>query len=158
MSEDFGDDRINRIRRRRNEHLHAIAKNIVSDLSSECSYLSGDDSGLMNLWEEFAVQIMGEDSCFFSLYEDRVEGFCMAAAKKLSSFELHIFGYFTEAYIDWWFDRDDNNMIEPTTQELAEWVAKEMYSEVCQLAEDAVDEINARLETEKSQPEEDEGE
>jgi hypothetical protein len=155
MSEDFDADRIKRIRRLSNGHLQAIVKNIVSHLSSERALLSGEDSEFMNLWEEFAVQITVEHSYFFSLYEDHVQDVCMAAAKELSSFELSIPACFTDGYLNWWFDREEDNLIEPTVDELAEWIAKEMYSEICELAEEAADEINARSEEE---PEDDEEE
>ena len=155
MSEDFDVDRIDRIRRLGNGHLRAIVKNIVSDLSSERVLLSGDDSGFVNLWEEFAVQITGEHSYFFNLYEDHVQNICMATAEKLSKFELAVLAFFTSTYIDWWYERDEANVIEPTAEELAEWIAKEMYSEIRELAEEAADEINDRSEEE---PEDDEEE
>ena len=34
--------------------------------------LSGDDSGLKNVWEEYCVQIQGEESYYIDIYEDIV--------------------------------------------------------------------------------------
>ena len=95
---------------------------------------------------------------FFSLYEDHVQDICMAAVKKLSSFELSIPALFTDGYIDWWFDREENNLIEPTAEELAEWIAKKIYSEICELAEEAADEINARSEPQEDDDDDEEEE
>ena len=36
--------------------------------------LSGDDSSLENIWDEICVQVQGEYSIFWDLYEDTIEG------------------------------------------------------------------------------------
>ena len=74
------------VTKRYDELINEIIKN-VRDLPSE-SILSGDDSPYKDVWEEFASQIQGEQSIFFELYTDIIEGCCQEIVKKLDRKEL----------------------------------------------------------------------
>ncbi|MFN8318969.1 MAG: hypothetical protein U0V54_06040 [Saprospiraceae bacterium] len=52
-----------------------IAKKVlkkIKQLKDKSMLLSGDDSGLKNVWEEYCVQIQGEESYYIDIYEDIV--------------------------------------------------------------------------------------
>ena len=74
------------VTKRYDELINEIIKN-VRDLPCE-SKLSGDDSPYKDVWEEFASQIQGEQSIFFELYTDIIEGCCQEIVKKLDRKEL----------------------------------------------------------------------
>jgi hypothetical protein len=47
--------------------------------------LSGEDSPLKNSWEEICVQCQGEESIFWSAYEDTTRSFARKFVKNLGS-------------------------------------------------------------------------
>jgi hypothetical protein len=53
---------------------------------TECR-LSGDDSILKNVWEEFCVQLQGEHSVFWSTYEDTIRIIVEGHVAELPRFE-----------------------------------------------------------------------
>ena len=58
-----------------NYYTKEIAKKVVRNmklLKDDSMLLSGDDSGLKNVWEEYCVQIQGEESFYIDIYEDIV--------------------------------------------------------------------------------------
>ena len=58
-----------------NYYTKEIAKKVVrkiKQLKDESMLLSGDDSGLKNVWEEYCVQIQGEESFYIHIYENIV--------------------------------------------------------------------------------------
>jgi hypothetical protein len=50
--------------------------------------LSGVDSPLKNSWEEICVQCQGEESIFWSAYEDTVRSFVRQFVQKRQTFEI----------------------------------------------------------------------
>jgi hypothetical protein len=93
--------------------------------------LSGDDSGLDDVWEEFKYQVQREESGMFDLYVETIEGVCADLAGKLPNHELELLWLQTEAYFN--HDEDD----EPRTRdELVEDVGHELYGRVLENAGD----------------------
>jgi hypothetical protein len=92
------------------------------------SRLSGDDSGLDDVWEEFKYQVQREESGMFDLYVETIERFCEDLAKKLPDHELELLWLYTDAY----FDDDDEGP--PTRDELIEGVTHELYGKVLETA------------------------
>lgn len=57
----------------KNYHSRIIAEKVIRNLkNNKETLLSGDDSGLKNLWEEYAVQLQGQESFDFDIYVDTV--------------------------------------------------------------------------------------
>lgn len=51
-----------------------LVSNVIKNFQSRSQEgLSGNDSGLENLWEEICVQVQGEESIFWDLYMDEIE-------------------------------------------------------------------------------------
>lgn len=58
-----------------NYYTKEIAKKVIRNmklLKDDSMLLSGDDSGLKNVWEVYCVQIQGEESFYIDIYENRV--------------------------------------------------------------------------------------
>ncbi len=66
-------------------YIDVIAKKVVRDLKTlkdKDFLLSGDDSGLENVWDEICVQMQGEQSFHWSIYEDLIEKVVYEEMKK----------------------------------------------------------------------------
>jgi hypothetical protein len=59
----------------------------LQGLNDKNSLLSGDDSGLVNIWDEVCVQMQLEESCFWDVYEDLIETFVRSYVEKLPDHE-----------------------------------------------------------------------
>lgn len=61
----------------------AIANRVIRHLCTlNDALLSGDDSSLENTWDEICVQVQGEYSIFWDLYEEKIEGIIEAEIEK----------------------------------------------------------------------------
>ena len=85
-------------------------KQLVSEAESEMRSLegrmSGDDSGLADIFEEWADQLCGEHTVFFDLYEEMAHDICDSLVSKLSPFEIEMLAAFTEQFLDFWSGND----------------------------------------------------
>lgn len=88
--------------------------------------LSGDDSGLQNLWEEVCVQVQLQHSHFWNIYEEMMESMVEHEVSKLKPHQLMAAWLCTEAGNDWRFD-DEEKREEPSAD--AEQVAHWVYTE-----------------------------
>jgi hypothetical protein len=119
---------------------------------------SGEDSPYQDLWEEFAAQIQGQQSVFFSMYESTVGQFCYAQIDKMSPAEFKLLWLFTEPGEEWTWDidydkqhgveSDPDEDVEPPFDEND--VEDALYRKVCDCA------MNLELPSEEDD-EEDEG-
>ena len=50
------------------EISHRVAQKTVSQLQDIATTLSGDGSGLANIWQEICAQVQGEESSVWSVY------------------------------------------------------------------------------------------
>lgn len=62
---------------------------------------SGEDSGLVSIWEEICVQIQGQQSIFWEMYDDIVCDLIEAELEKLPDFERKALWLQTEEGQDW---------------------------------------------------------
>ncbi|MCM2971793.1 hypothetical protein [Larsenimonas suaedae] len=63
--------------------------------------LSGDDSGLANVWDEICVQLQIEQSLYWSAYEQVIYAFVVAYVDELQLHELEAIWLITEQGEDW---------------------------------------------------------
>jgi len=77
-----------------------IAKKVVRDLKILPYTLSGDDSGLKNVWEEICFQIQHEYSFFWDAYDETVVKFVENQIYSLSDYERAAlsFNAYTSSY------------------------------------------------------------
>ncbi len=67
----------------KNYHTKFIVNKTIRELKKlKDTQLSGDDSGLKNFWEEYAVQLQEEQSFFFDAYVDTIKNFVDAEISK----------------------------------------------------------------------------
>ena len=89
---DLADDLRGRLIRRAVRALQVMP---VNDL------LSGDDSGLANVWDEICVQLQSEHSLYWSAYEQTINALVETYVDDLQLHELEAFWLVTEQGEDW---------------------------------------------------------
>jgi len=86
------------------------------------SMLSGDDSNLENVWEEFAFQIQIEHSIFFEYYEETISQIINVFLKSIEISEIKLLWLSTDDY----YDFDDDGF--PHLCDMRDAVNSEIYS------------------------------
>lgn len=85
----------------------------VRHLSKIPSTLSGDDSGLRTTWEEFCVQVQGEQSFFWEDYQLTVRQCISGVLSRLPNLEVVALWLQSDAAIDWLADHEDERKLPP---------------------------------------------
>jgi hypothetical protein len=101
--------------------------NRIKRLPKECC-LSGDDSPLWNVWEEWIAQMQREHSFAFDAYEETIRLICRGIAKSLPREEQGLLWIGTDDYLAW--EEDDIPYGDIVTDALEE----ELYKRVCTAA------------------------
>ena len=63
--------------------------------------LSGEDSGLADVFEEWADQVSGEHSVMFRLYEDLAEQTCESIVANRSPLEIAVIAAYSDGFTDY---------------------------------------------------------
>lgn len=63
--------------------------------------LSGEGSGLNNVWDEVCVQVQYDESLSWQAYEETMRAFVDAAVEELAAFEREAIWLQTDAASDW---------------------------------------------------------
>lgn len=71
---------------------------------TDAEMLSGDDSGLMNVWEEVCAQAQGETSVFWDTYVELIDNFFKARVGALEREEQLALWVMTDAGWDYVYD------------------------------------------------------
>lgn len=77
------------------------------------SPLSGDDSGLKNIWDEICVQVQYEQSYYWDIYNETVKSFIEYDVSELKDFEKLALWFQTDSYWDWDSDEEDEKELPP---------------------------------------------
>lgn len=90
-------------------HGKELAKPIANHVSRQLMamtspLMSGEDSGLKNVWDEICVQVQDEHSVFWSAYVDVIEGCILAELEPLKRLELDALWLCTEQGLEWAFE------------------------------------------------------
>lgn len=101
--------------------------NRIKRLPKECR-LSGDDSPLRNVWEEWISQMQGEHSLAFGVYEETIRLICRGVAESLPREEQGLLWMWTDDYLGW-----EGNDI-PYGDPVIEALEDELYRRVCTAA------------------------
>jgi hypothetical protein len=94
-----------------------IVDRAVGHLRSMGAQLSGDDAGLKNVWEEFCVQVQGEESFFWDEYIQTVEDVLAGALKGARPLESTAIWLQTDEGRDWLSENDQGNAAPPVSDE-----------------------------------------
>src|SRR5258706_15995920 len=65
--------------------------------------LSGDDSGLINVWDEICVQVQNQESTVWDAYQDTVQSIVSGVVKGLAPLECEAVWLQTDRGSEWWF-------------------------------------------------------
>ena len=119
-------------------------KRVIRDikrLPKECMQ-SGDDSALRNVWEEWVVQVRGQQSVFYEAYEDTIQAICRKVAEKLPQEEQGPLWLWTDGYWNW--DEEEYGTEIPYGDPVLDALEDEFFGRVCSAADDL--ELPDRLE------------
>ncbi len=94
-----------------------IVDRAVGHLRGMGAQLSGDDAGLKNVWEEFCVQVQGEESFFWDEYIQTVEDVLAGALKSARPLESTAIWLQTDEGRDWLYEKDQGNDSPPVSDE-----------------------------------------
>jgi hypothetical protein len=96
------------------------------------SLLSGDDSGLRNIWEEVCVQVQGEESYYWESYLEVIEDLLSGYVDQLSGEDRLALWLSTEDGSDWLGDVKtgdaDPNTPEVATDQISDYLKSELLS------------------------------
>ncbi len=97
-----------------------LAGKVIWRLQRLHSTMSGDDSGLTNVWDELCVQVQGEHSFFYDLYLDMAEQITRAALQDVNPHLLALIWLESNEGRDWQLAYDEDDPDAPGPAE--EWV------------------------------------
>jgi hypothetical protein len=98
----FARDRETLIRPASERRLKALVQQAVAEVRKlEGAGLSGDDSGLKDIFEEWADQISSQHSVFFELHDKFVWSVCADLVAKLQDAELAVLAAYTDEFDDY---------------------------------------------------------
>lgn len=100
------------------------------------SLLSGDDSGLRNVWEEVCVQVQGEESFYWDTYLDVIDDLLTAFVEELSQQDRLALWLRTEAGYDWLDEVNDGNADGTEPPVLIDQVSDDLKSDLLARAAD----------------------
>lgn len=86
--------------------LNKINRKVITQLQKLNTTTSGVDSPLKNVWDEICVQIQGQESVFWNIYEQEIDMRIHAALDELKDFEKTALWLMTENGQDFYFDNE----------------------------------------------------
>ncbi len=108
----------------------------ISALQKDKTKLSGEDSGLENLWDEICVQVQNQHSGSWGLYEDHVYNYVSGYVNQLAPFEKSAIWLLTENGENWHYGNMQNEeTLNPTMvifneEDVVEYITNQiLYSE-----------------------------
>ena len=106
-----------------------ITDKILQDLQQMSdTLLSGEESGLANIWEEICVQIRGEHSVVWDVYDFTVRTLVASYVEELSDCEREAIWRQTENGMEWEFDKDPAGEPAPVNEaDLVNDLAESVY-------------------------------
>lgn len=108
-----------------------VTKKTILALQRMPYTLSGDDSGLTTTWDEICVQIQGEESYHWNMYDLTVRSLVEYDVFQLKHFEQLALWIQTEAYDSWESEKQDDEQFPPIFEgDIVDYLLTEhIYSE-----------------------------
>lgn len=120
------------VRRFAAELTGRAAARAVHQLSRMPGGLSGDDSGLRTAWQEFCVQVQGEESFFWEEYQETVKQVAHGVVSRLTRLESTAIWLQSDEAIDWMVEHEEGSELPPVSE--AD-VVEVVYSAIWRLAD-----------------------
>lgn len=109
-----------------------VAERATRELRKMPAGLSGDDSGLRTIWEEFCVQVQGEESFFWDFDVETVKLAIAGALVNVRRLEMIAMWLECEGAWHWLAENDEGSALPGVFQpDVVDWV----YESVWQLAD-----------------------
>ena len=107
----------------------------LKELGRDDGMMSPADSGLNNFWEEWLVQVHGEQSMFYEVYEDLVRSFVTAVIEKLPEDEVGLIWLRSEASCEYLDNLEDDTDIEkPSLFDMRNGAEEQLFDMVLEIA------------------------
>ena len=90
-----------------------ISRKTISALQKVTDVLSGDDSGLKNVWDEICVQVLYEQFIVWETYDEIVRAFVLGYVEELQSHEKLVLWFQTEEGWNWLYDYGERSDEQP---------------------------------------------
>lgn len=115
------------LRKFANEIAEGISRKTISALQKITGTLSGDDSGLINAWDEICVQVQHEYSIYWDVYVQMVDTFVLCSVEELKEHEKSALWFQTEEGWDWLYEYGQEKEEFPPVshRDIAEYIVKE---------------------------------
>jgi hypothetical protein len=126
----FDKTRLRRIERTARELYDTLEHRVVNHIKAlpDTCRQSGDDSGLADVWEEFKYQCQRQESAFFDMYLDTIDGLCAKPISEMDDARATLLWLWSEAFISWDFDCDNRD--KPGRSELNDAIRNELFNRV----------------------------
>jgi hypothetical protein len=128
------------VRELANDILQRLVRATIRGLRTLPAGLSGDDSGLKNVWDEICVQVQTSQSIHWEDYERTVWDLASGYVSKLKDIEKAALWLQTSEGEDWqlddWEDRDPNAAIDD--REIIQMVVDQLYADADDFTSDRV--------------------
>ncbi len=103
-----------------------ISRKTIYALQKVTDTLSGDDSVLINAWDEICVQVQYEQSSFWDAYDETVRSFVKTYIEELQPHEKAALWFQTEEGWDWLYDEEGNKEDPPVFDEdIVQYIVQE---------------------------------
>lgn len=91
------------------ESAKKITRKTISALQNIKDTLSGDDSGLINVWDEICVQVQYKSSFYWDAYDQMAHSFVLSFVEELKEHEKLALWFRTAQGWDWLYDHGDKD-------------------------------------------------
>ena len=89
---------------------------------------SPEDSGLSHVWDELCVQLQGEQSIYWHLYDDTVYQHVAAEVERVADYELEAVWLSTSQGEEWDYDDESERDPDPVSQsDVIDFIVDEVY-------------------------------
>jgi hypothetical protein len=85
----------------------------LQELNDKDALLSGEFSGLVNIWDEVCVQMQIEESYFWDAYEEMIESSARYFVDRLPDYEREALWFITREGEDWHCEPEDDRDPDP---------------------------------------------
>lgn len=104
----------------------------IKRLPENCC-LSGQDSDLENVWEEWKYQIQHSRLIYFDAYEEAIEGICRAVACSTRREDCELIRMQRDAFVEWVYE---DARTEPSLEDLQDCVTEKLIARIWALGAD----------------------
>ncbi|MFO0376287.1 MAG: hypothetical protein ACK51N_04485 [bacterium] len=138
MLSNFDRDQLELARRIAEDLYAELVAKVIAEIKAfpPEARLSGDDSVLADVWEEFKYQIQRGESPFFDAYEDSIRAICAGLVAELPCSLQGLLWLWSDAYIDWDGPEDDDEQQIPYGDPVTDGLENELWRRVRVAADD----------------------